>query len=124
MTTLMAVNFNLRSCSSEAWTYFLANVTDATGCLKKQGSSSLNTKNTGNPISISTIGRMKHQSVLIITPLDNPDHVEIVQLLCRYLKDWCGVDTTYFAFDEATGIGVSQNDPWKWCQVGNLEYVH
>ena len=77
--------------------------------------------NQGNPISISTIGRMKHQSVLIITPLDNPDHVEIVQLLCRYLKDWCGVDTTYFAFDEATGIGVSQNDPWKWCQVGNLE---
>ena len=24
--------------------------------------------------------------------------------------------TTYFAFDEVTGIGVEQNDPWKWCQ--------
>jgi len=68
------------------------------------------------PGALIAAGRMKHQSVLIITPLDNPDHVEIVQLLCRYLKDWCGVDTTYFAFDEATGIGVSQNDPWKWCQ--------
>jgi len=68
------------------------------------------------PGALISAGRMKYQSVLIITPLDNPDHVEIVQLLCRYLKDWCGVDTTYFAFDETTGIGVSQNDPWKWCQ--------
>merc|ERR1712110_115415 len=25
-------------------------------------------------------------------------------------------NSTYFAFDEATGIGVEQNDPWKWCQ--------
>ena len=24
--------------------------------------------------------------------------------------------TTYYAFDEETGIGVEQNDPWKWCQ--------
>ena len=68
------------------------------------------------PGDLVAAGRMEAGKVLIITPLDNPDHVEIVKMLCRYLKDWCGIGTTYFAFDEATGIGVSQNDPWKWCQ--------
>ena len=68
------------------------------------------------PEDLIKAGRMETQSVLIITPLDNPDHVEIVKQLCRYLKEWCGVGTTYFAFDESTGIGVKQNDPWKWCQ--------
>ena len=69
------------------------------------------------PRDLVGAGRMEEKSVLVITPLDNTDHVEIVKLTCRYLKDWCGVGTTYFAFDEATGIGVEQNDPWKWCQV-------
>ena len=59
--------------------------------------------------------------MLVVTSLDSPDHVEVVRLFCRYLKDWCGVGSTYFAFDEATGIGVEQNDPWKWCQV--LKYL-
>ena len=69
------------------------------------------------PRDLVEAGRMEEKIVLVITPLDNPDHVEIVKLTCRYLKDWCGVGTTYFAFDDATGIGVEQNDPWKWCQV-------
>ena len=68
------------------------------------------------PGTLVSAGRMETQNVLIITPLDNPDHVEVVKMLCRYLKDWCGVGKTYFAFDETTGIGVTQNDPWKWCQ--------
>ena len=68
------------------------------------------------PGALVTAGRMETQNILIITPLDNPDHVEVVKMLCRYLKDWCGVGKTYFAFDEVTGIGVTQNDPWKWCQ--------
>ena len=68
------------------------------------------------PEDLIKAGRMETHSVLIITPLDNPDHVEVVKQLCRYLKEWCGVGTTYFAFDESTGIGVKQNDPWKWCQ--------
>ena len=38
------------------------------------------------PSNLVTTGRMESQKVLIITPLDNPDHVEIVTLLCRYLK--------------------------------------
>ena len=69
------------------------------------------------PRDLVEAGRMEEKRVLVITPLDNPDHVEVVKLTCRYLKDWCGVGTTYFAFDEATGIGIEQNDPWKWCQV-------
>ena len=69
------------------------------------------------PRDLVEAGRMEEKRVLVITPLDNPDHVEIVKLVCSYLKDWCGVGTTYFAFDEVTGIGVEQNDPWKWCQV-------
>ena len=69
------------------------------------------------PRDLVEAGRMEEKRVLVITTLDNLDHVEIVKLTCRYLKDWCGVGTTYFAFDDATGIGVEQNDPWKWCQV-------
>ena len=69
------------------------------------------------PRDLVEAGRMEQKRVLVITTLDNPDHVEIVKMTCRYLKDWCGVGTTYFAFDDATGIGVEQNDPWKWCQV-------
>jgi len=68
------------------------------------------------PRDLVEAGRMEEARVLVITSLDNPDHVEIVKMLCTYLKDWCGVGTTYFAFDEATGIGIEQNDPWKWCQ--------
>jgi len=83
------------------------------------------------PGDLVKAGRMQSQSLLIITPLDNPDHVDIVKQLCRYLKEWCGVGTTYFAFDESTGIGVKQNDPWKWCQEtgeavkesGHLVYI-
>ena len=55
------------------------------------------------PGDLVKAGRMQSQSLLIITPLDNPDHVDIVKQLCRYLKEWCGVGTTYFAFDESTG---------------------
>ena len=68
-------------------------------------------------VSLLSAGRMEARRVLVVTSLDSPDHVEVVRLFCRYLKDWCGVGSTYFAFDEATGIGVEQNDPWKWCQV-------
>jgi len=68
------------------------------------------------PSALVMAGRMEEQAVLIVTPLDNPDHVEIVKDLCRYLKDWCGVGTTYFAMDDETGIGSTQRDPWKWCQ--------
>lgn len=68
------------------------------------------------PNSLLSAGRMEARRVLVVTPLDSPDHVEVVRLFCRYLKDWCGVGSTYFAFDETTGIGVEQNDPWKWCQ--------
>ena len=69
------------------------------------------------PNSLLSAGRMEARKVLVVTSLDNPDHVEVVRQFCRYLKDWCGVGTTYFAFDEETGIGKEQNDPWKWCQV-------
>lgn len=68
------------------------------------------------PNSLLSAGRMEARRVLVVTSLDSPDHVEVVRHFCRYLKDWCGVGSTYFAFDEATGIGVEQNDPWKWCQ--------
>ena len=34
---------------------------------------------------------MEARRVLVVTPLDSPDHVEVVRLFCRYLKDWCGV---------------------------------
>jgi len=68
------------------------------------------------PSALVMAGRMEEQAVLIVTPLDNPDHVEIVKGLCRYLRDWCGVGTTYFAMDDETGIGSTQRDPWKWCQ--------
>jgi hypothetical protein len=40
-----------------------------------------------------------------------------IELSIRYLRDWCGVGTTYFAMDDETGIGSTQRDPWKWCQV-------
>lgn len=69
------------------------------------------------PSALVMAGRMEEQAVLIVTPLDNPDHVEVVKGLCRYLRDWCGVGTTYFAMDDETGIGSTQRDPWKWCQV-------
>jgi len=68
------------------------------------------------PSALVMAGRMEEQAVLIVTPLDNPDHVEVVKDLCRYLRDWCGVGTTYFAMDDETGIGSTQRDPWKWCQ--------
>jgi hypothetical protein len=68
------------------------------------------------PSALVMAGRMEEQAVLIVTPLDNPDHVEVVKGLCRYLRDWCGVGTTYFAMDDETGIGSTQRDPWKWCQ--------
>jgi len=68
------------------------------------------------PRDLVEAGRMEGKRVLMITPLDNADHVEIVKMFCTYLKDWCGVGTTFFAFDDVTGIGVEQNDPWKWCQ--------
>jgi len=70
------------------------------------------------PSKLVEAGRIEPKSVLVVTPLDNPDHVEVVKDLCRYLRDWCGVGTTYFALDEVTGIqsGAGQRDPWKWCQ--------
>jgi len=68
------------------------------------------------PSALVMAGRMEEQAVLIVTPLDNPDHVEVVKGLCKYLRDWCGVGTTYFAMDDETGIGSTQRDPWKWCQ--------
>jgi len=68
------------------------------------------------PGDLILAGRMEEQTVLIVTPLDNPDHVDVVKHLCRYLRDWCGVGTTYFAMDDETGIGSTQRDPWKWCQ--------
>jgi len=68
------------------------------------------------PSALVMAGRMEEQAVLIVTPLDNPDHVDVVKDLCRYLRDWCGVGTTYFAMDDETGIGSTQRDPWKWCQ--------
>ena len=46
----------------------------------------------------------------------NIDLVLFESLICRYLRDWCGVGTTYFAMDDETGIGSTQRDPWKWCQ--------
>jgi len=67
------------------------------------------------PRDLVAEGRMEEQTVLIITTLDNPQHVEIVKRFCRYLRDWCGVGTTYFALsDDESGIGGG--DPWKWCQ--------
>ena len=75
------------------------------------------------PNSLLSAGRMEARKVLVVTSLDNPDHVEVVRQFCRYLKDWCGVGTTYFAFDEETGIGKEQNDPWKWCQVTNKPII-
>jgi len=70
------------------------------------------------PGKLVEAGRIDPKSVLVVTPLDNPDHVEVVKDMCRYLRDWCGVGTTYFALDEVTGIqsGAGQRDPWKWCQ--------
>ena len=35
------------------------------------------------PSALVMAGRMEEQAVLIVTPLDNPDHVEIVKGLCR-----------------------------------------
>jgi len=73
------------------------------------------------PVSLVQSGRMAERSVLVITPLDNSDHVEVVKELCRYLRDWCGIGITYFALDDETGIGCGQHDPWKWCQeTGDL----
>jgi len=68
------------------------------------------------PVNLVQAGRLKERAVLVITPLDNPEHVEVVKDMCRYLRDWCGVGITYFAMDEETGIGCGQHDPWKWCQ--------
>ena len=42
-------------------------------------------------VSLLSAGRMEARRVLVVTPLDSPDHVEVVRLFCRYLKDWCGV---------------------------------
>ena len=36
------------------------------------------------PSALVMAGRMEEQAVLIVTPLDNPDHVEVVKDLCRY----------------------------------------
>merc|ERR1712106_1233719 len=68
------------------------------------------------PSALVMAGRMEEQAVLIVTPLDNPDHVEVVKDLCRYLRDWCGEGTAYFAMDDETGMGSTQSDLWKWCQ--------
>jgi len=73
------------------------------------------------PVNLVQAGRLKERSLLVITPLDNSDHVEVVKDMCRYLRDWCGVGITYFAMDDETGIGCGQHDPWKWCQeTGDL----
>jgi len=68
------------------------------------------------PSILVSAGRMEEQAILIVTPLDNQDHVEVVKDLCRYLRDWCGVGKTYFAMDDDTGISSANRDPWKWCQ--------
>ena len=36
------------------------------------------------PSALVMAGRMEEQAVLIVTPLDNPDHVEVVKDLCRF----------------------------------------
>jgi len=73
------------------------------------------------PGSLVAAGRLAQQAVLVITPLDSPDHVAVVRALCHYLKQWCGVATTYFALDEETGILSCGRDPWRWCQeTGDL----
>ena len=59
-------------------------------------------------------GQLEPVELLVVTSLDNPVHVEVVKLLCRYLRTWCGVSKTYFALDEEMGVGGG--DPWKWCQ--------
>jgi len=59
-------------------------------------------------------GEAELHPILVITSLDNPAHVEVVKLLCRYLHQWCGLGPTYFALDEEWGVGGG--DPWKWCQ--------
>jgi len=66
------------------------------------------------PQELVTVGQIEPVTLLVVTTLENPAHVEVVKLLCRYLRNWCGVAKTYFALDEESGIGGG--DPWKWCQ--------
>ena len=66
------------------------------------------------PQELVTVGQIEPVTLLVVTTLENPAHVEVVKLLCRYLRNWCGVTKTYFALDEEAGIGGG--DPWKWCQ--------
>jgi len=66
------------------------------------------------PQELVNAGQIEPVTLLVVTTLENPAHVEVVKLLCRYLRNWCGVAKTYFALDEDAGIGGG--DPWKWCQ--------
>ena len=66
------------------------------------------------PQDLVADGQIEPATLLVITTLENPAHVEVVKLLCCYLRNWCGVSKTYFALDEEDGIGGG--DPWKWCQ--------
>lgn len=62
----------------------------------------------------------KAPSVLIITDLENRQHVDIVEKINAYLKANCGVSEVLFALDPSNGMNSSQSasegDPWRWSQ--------
>lgn len=59
----------------------------------------------------------KAPRLLVMTDVENRQHVDIVLKLNAYLKDNCCVSEVYFAMDPLTGISTqAEGDPWRWCQ--------
>jgi len=70
-----------------------------------------------NPYRLYQDEVTKAPSILVMTSVENRQHVEIVLKLNAFFKANCGVLEVYFAMDPKTGISAqAEGDPWRWCQ--------